>query len=68
MQVDEIERIIRVVNKIYGEHETSTGPAAPIEKASSHAKKSVLSVQHKNLNPNNELKRIFGSKIIQPEQ
>ncbi|XP_067002912.2 ribosome quality control complex subunit TCF25 [Anabrus simplex] len=28
----------------------------------------LLSIKHKNLNPNNELRRIFGSKIIQTEQ
>jgi hypothetical protein len=32
------------------------------------ARKPVLHVSRRNLNPNNELKRKFGSKVIQNEQ
>lgn len=42
-------------------------PANVKHDKSSH-RRSILSVQHKHLNPNNELKRIFGSKIVQSEQ
>lgn len=66
--MDEIERTIREVNKLLGESQSSTGPLILTEKYSSNVRKSVLSIQHRNLNPNNELKRIFGSKIIQNEQ
>lgn len=31
-------------------------------------KKGILSIEHRSLNPSNELKRIFGSKVIQNEQ
>lgn len=30
--------------------------------------KELLSIESRNLNPNNELKRIFGVKIVQSEQ
>jgi hypothetical protein len=32
------------------------------------ARKPTLHVSHRNLNPNNELKRKFGSKVVQNEQ
>lgn len=47
-------------------HKPSTSSAKA--ERSVHIRKSILSVQHKHLNPNNELKRIFGSKIVQSEQ
>ncbi|KAI4470318.1 nulp1-related [Holotrichia oblita] len=67
-EVDEIERSVREVNKLLGENlvaKVST-PTAKQDK-STHIRKSTLNIQHKHLNPNNELKRIFGSKIIQTE-
>lgn len=67
--VDEIERTVREVNKLLGE---------PLPSCSSQnidnqwieqkSKEDILLVQHKHLNPYNELKRIFGSKTVQAEQ
>lgn len=66
-QFDEIERTVREVNRLLGEtQQTSANPIITTEK--SVTRKTVLSVQHRNLNPSNELRRIFGSKIIQSEQ
>ncbi|XP_031840463.1 nuclear localized protein 1 [Nomia melanderi] len=67
---DEIERSIREVNKLLGEPLPScssqdTNNLQWIEKQS---KEDILLVQHKHLNPYNELKRIFGSKTVQAEQ
>lgn len=38
--------------------------------ASSHLQstKTLLAVQHKNLNPSYEMKRMFGSKVVQTKQ
>jgi hypothetical protein len=43
-------------------------PAANYSKDFMGAKKPILHVSRRNLNPNNELKRKFGSKVIQNEQ
>lgn len=69
-EINEIERTVREVNELLGEpvpgssKQNSNKPQWDIEKL----KESILTVQHKHLNPNNELKRIFGSKTIQAEQ
>lgn len=64
---DEVERSVKEVNRILGE-------AAPIPSthnerlhAGTSNRKCSLGVEHKHLNPNNELKRMFGSKLIQSE-
>ncbi|KAL1518069.1 hypothetical protein ABEB36_001750 [Hypothenemus hampei] len=64
--VDEVERSLREVNRLLGKHtDVSVVNQRTHEKTSQ--RKTLLSVQHKHLNPNNELRRIFGSKIIQAE-
>jgi hypothetical protein len=69
--IDEVERSVREVNRLLGENHvpkvSSTPPINTKHDKGVHSK-NILSVQHKHLNPNNELKRIFGSKIIQAEQ
>lgn len=63
---DEVERSVKEVNRILGE-------AAPAPSSHDHNslgfgnRKCSLGVEHKHLNPSNELKRIFGSKIVQAE-
>ncbi|KAK9500401.1 hypothetical protein O3M35_001675 [Rhynocoris fuscipes] len=65
---DEVERSVREVNEMLGEMQ-DVGPAHFSESTTvANARKSVLSIDHRTLNPNNELRRIFGSKIIQNEQ
>lgn len=68
---DEVERSVREVNRLLGD----VDPRQVIvdehyfpRSDKVHHHKTVLSVYSRNLNPNNELKRIFGSKIIQSEQ
>lgn len=68
--IDEIEKIVKEVNKLLGEplpgcSSQSTDNLQWIEQKS---KEDILFVQHKHLNPYNELKRIFGSKTVQAEQ
>lgn len=67
---DEIEIIVKEVNKLLGEplpgcSSQDINNSQWIEQKS---KKDILLVQHKHLNPYNELKRIFGSKTVQDEQ
>ncbi|XP_066582591.1 ribosome quality control complex subunit TCF25 isoform X1 [Prorops nasuta] len=68
--IDEIERTVREVNKLLGEPMASCSNENPnsLQWVIQKSKETILSVQHKHLNPYNELKRIFGSKTIQAEQ
>ncbi|CAH1169502.1 unnamed protein product [Phaedon cochleariae] len=67
-EIDEVERSVREVNRLLGETYTPEATATTsVKQDKSTIRKNSLSVQHKHLNPNNELKRIFGSKIIQSE-
>ncbi|XP_045462875.1 transcription factor 25 [Harmonia axyridis] len=66
--IDEVERSVREVNKLLGEtYDPNISAALPLQKCERTNSKGVLHVQHKHLNPNNELKRIFGSRIVQTE-
>ncbi|KAK9885935.1 hypothetical protein WA026_013812 [Henosepilachna vigintioctopunctata] len=68
VDVDEVERSVREVNKLLGEtYDPDVSAAIPTPKTERNPSKGILHVQHKHLNPNNELKKIFGSKIIQSE-
>jgi negative regulator of replication initiation len=56
---EDIDTIIRAVNEEYGEFPSSTDVA---DSVSHH--KTVLIIDRRNLNAENELKRIFGSKTV----
>lgn len=70
--MDEIIRSLKEVDKLFGE--TGARPKqthhhhASDHLAKSGAIKQLLSVQHKNLNPSYEMKRMFGSKVVQCDQ
>ncbi|XP_043784802.1 transcription factor 25 [Apis laboriosa] len=68
--VDEIERTVREVNKLLGEPLPSCSfqNIDNLQWIEQKSKEDILLVQHKHLNPYNELKRIFGSKTVQAEQ
>lgn len=69
--VDEIERSILEVNKLLGEMLPVAGCSNQVlepQWINKKTKEDILSVQHKHLNPYNELKRIFGSKTVQAER
>lgn len=65
-EIDEIDRSVREVNKLLGEPIAGTSKAElkPAEKT----KESMMAIEHKYLNPHNELKRICGSKILPGDQ
>ncbi|GFQ68175.1 transcription factor 25 [Trichonephila clavata] len=65
---DEVEASIRFVNKMLGEPETSDAHSSKQSSDRPPHEKSVLSVDLRSLNPDNEMKRIFGSKVVQNEQ
>lgn len=67
--IDEIEQSIWEVNQLLGE------PVPGCSKQISEpqwinkvSKEDILAIEHKHLNPYNELKKIFGSKTVQAER
>lgn len=65
-QIDEISRTVREVDKLFGQT-----TILPVKSTNSHKATvlhSLLTVQHKNLNPSYEMKRMFGSRVVQAEQ
>lgn len=64
--IDEISRTVREVDKLFGQ--TTILPVKPTAKEKVTVLHSLLTVQHKNLNPSYEMKRMFGSKVVQAEQ
>ncbi|GAB0086263.1 transcription factor 25 [Sergentomyia squamirostris] len=67
--IDVITKTVREVDKLFGG--TYELPASPVTKSAvgcDSAGKSLLCVQHKNLNPSYEMKRMFGSRVVQAEQ
>ncbi|RXG56985.1 Transcription factor 25 [Armadillidium vulgare] len=60
--IDEVEKSVREVNAILGE-----AKRVSIHKGNDEDKggKSLLCVEHKHLNPQNEMKRIFGARVVQ---
>lgn len=66
---DEIERSVLEVNKLLGEPLPScSNQVLEPQWINQKSKEDILTIQHKHLNPYNELKRIFGSKTVQAEQ
>ncbi|XP_050395527.1 transcription factor 25 [Patella vulgata] len=62
---DEIDASLREVNQLLGD----IGTAGDYTTSQiTYTMKALLSVEHKNLNPDNEMRRIFGSRVIQAEQ
>lgn len=61
---------MRDVSKMLGEPlpSTSDGTLPKQYPAKPSHEKSVLSIDLRNLNPDNEMKKLFGSKVIQNEQ
>ncbi|XP_042222983.1 transcription factor 25-like isoform X2 [Homarus americanus] len=62
---DEIDNIIQEVNAISGE----THVQVSVEKSTNDkVTRNLLTVEHKHLNPQNEMKRIFGSRVVQANE
>lgn len=58
---------MKEVNRILGEAAPSPSTHHDQSSGGFGGRRCSLGVEHKHLNPSNELKRIFGSKIIQAE-
>lgn len=69
---DEITRTVKLVDKMFGTTQQNfASGATKSENRSENAtplQKGVLQVFHKNLNPHNELKRMFGKVVNQEQQ
>uniref|UniRef100_A0A336KKI3 CSON009574 protein n=1 Tax=Culicoides sonorensis TaxID=179676 RepID=A0A336KKI3_CULSO len=64
---DDISRTVREVDKLFGT-ETAEQNAESFVSKDGLPSKSLLMVQHKNLNPATEMKRMFGNRVVQAEQ
>lgn len=65
---DEVERSVREVNEMLGEMDENEIPFLADATSAAATKKTFLAIDNRALNPNNEFRRIFGSKIVQNEQ
>ena len=65
---DEVEKSVREVNKLLGKAEAPNENSEENPSSKPQLVRSLLSVEPKNLNPENEMKRIFGSKVVLGEQ
>jgi hypothetical protein len=67
---DEITRTVKLVDRMFGTSSSSSHAMVPqlAPEKLFIAQKTLLSVQHKNLNPQTELKRMFGKVVNQETQ
>lgn len=65
---DEITRTVKLVDKMFGTSSSHIGLHLNEPEPIFVAPKTLLSVQHKNLNPQTELKRMFGKVVNQEQQ
>lgn len=66
---DEITRTVKLVDKMFGTTQSTSAPLAENRSESSTPlQKNILQVFSKNLNPHNELKRMFGKVVNQEQQ
>lgn len=62
---DEVEKSVREVNRLLGEASGPSGTdSGTLQAHSGSGGRSLLSIEYKNLNPENEMKRMFGSKVV----
>lgn len=64
---DDISRTVKEVDKLFGTTEQNVKSCTTKDVNGTNFK-SLLMVQHKNLNASNEMKRMFGNRIVQAEQ
>lgn len=63
---DEVTASVREVNRLLGEPQG--GARATPETTGGRSERSLLCVDPRHLNPENEMRRIFGSRVVQSEQ
>lgn len=83
MQIDELARTFKGIHHHHSHHthhshhshhtiNDENKPLPANQSAASNTNllstKTLLSIQHKNLNPSFEMKRMFGSKVVQLKQ
>lgn len=64
---DEIEASIHEVNQLLGEIPQSASASRGFSQGECSVYKNVLNVEHRYLNPANEMKRIFGARVVQTD-
>lgn len=64
---DDIDATVEEVNRLLGNTSDEKPPKKDESSSAKGLKRSLLCVEHRNLNPENEMKRIFGTKVIQAE-
>ncbi|KAK3863461.1 hypothetical protein Pcinc_030768 [Petrolisthes cinctipes] len=62
---DDIDNIIKEVNAISSDTHTQVNVEKP---PNDKTTRNLLNVEHKHLNPQNEMKRIFGSRVVQTSE
>lgn len=65
---DEITRTVKLVDKMFGTTQSTAVTPQQRSEASTPLHKNILQVLNKNLNPHNELKRMFGKVVNQEQQ
>lgn len=65
---DEITRTVKLVDRMFGTSSSHVESHPAIDPEPTILSRTLLSVQHKNLNPQTELKRIFGKVVNQEQQ
>lgn len=68
---DEITRTVRLVDKMFGTstfHQQRQETSTSSHRMEADLLLNVLSIQHKNLNPQTEIKRMFGKVVNQEQQ
>ena len=66
--IDEITRTVKLVDKMFGTSSSHVGMHHNDPEPIYAVPKTLLSVQHKNLNPQTELKKMFGKVVNQEQQ
>jgi hypothetical protein len=61
---DDFSRTVREVDQIFGTS-YQTAQTTPISSSFMSNARTILAVQHKNLNSSYEMKRMFGNKVVQ---
>lgn len=65
---DEITRTVKLVDRMFGTNSSHNEMQFADPAPHFPAQKTLLSIQHKNLNPQTELKRMFGKVVNQEQQ
>lgn len=67
-QIDELARNFKGINRTVNDENRPLPSNQLAANANLLLNKALLCIQHKNLNPSFEMKRMFGSKVVQMKQ